>query len=213
MNSAMRSGGSGVTTAPGVPDPDNGAMRQLPTLCAVVSGAGPAADVGHLVDLAQAEGWSVFVVATPSAVPFLDVALIEARTGGPVLSRHRPPTEPRAGSAGRSDAVIAAPATFNTVNKLALGLADTYALGVLAEAVGLRIPVVMVPFVNAALASRAPFERSVGQLRAEGVRVLHGPGEWESHSGDRGAEARAAFPWRRAFELALAAVVDSRSTP
>jgi hypothetical protein len=176
-------------------------------LCVVACGAGPAADAGQLIDLAQADGWSVFVVATPSAVPFLDVAKIETQTGSPVLSQHRPPNEPRAGSAGRSDAVIAAPATFNTVNKLALGLADTYALGVLAEAVGLGIPVVVVPFVNAALASRAPFERSVEQLRAEGVRVLHGAGEWEPHPGDRGAEARAAFPWRRAFGLASAALV------
>ncbi len=170
------------------------------TLCVVVCGAGPAADVGQLVELAQAEGWSVFVVASPSALPFLDVEKVEALTGSPVLSAHRAPSEPRAGSAAKSTAVIVAPATFNTVNKLAMGAADTYALGVLAEAVGLGIPVVVVPFVNTVLASRLPYRRAVEQLRAEGVTVLDG------HPDQGGDEARAAFPWERALRLASPAV-------
>jgi phosphopantothenoylcysteine synthetase/decarboxylase len=171
-------------------------------LCVVVCGAGPAADVATLVDLAKAQGWSVFVVASPSAVPFLDLDGLETATGSPVLHQHRVPTEPRAGSAGRASAVIVAPATFNTVNKVAAGAADTYALGVVAEAIGLGVPVVMVPFVSTALAARLPFERAVELLRAEGVTLLHGPGEWEPHSPDAGGHARTAFPWRRALELA-----------
>jgi flavoprotein len=45
-----------------------------------------------------------------------------------------------------------APVTDNTVNKLALGIADTYALTVLVEAIGRGVSVVIVPFVNTALA-------------------------------------------------------------
>ncbi|MQA97015.1 MAG: hypothetical protein GEV11_21080 [Streptosporangiales bacterium] len=60
----------------------------------------------------------------------------------------------------RADAVIVAPATYNTVNKWASGISDTYALGILAEAPGLGIPVVVWPFVNAALAGRRAFQRS-----------------------------------------------------
>ncbi|MEV4249697.1 hypothetical protein AB0J63_40575 [Streptosporangium canum] len=50
-------------------------------------------------------------------------------------------------------------------------MADTYALGLLAEAPGLGIPVVILPFVNSAFATRAPFRRSVESLRAEGIPV------------------------------------------
>ena len=37
--------------------------------------------------------------------------------------------------------MIVAPATYNTINKCAQGISDTYALGVLAEAVSLPSPV------------------------------------------------------------------------
>ena len=67
-----------------------------------------------------------------------------------------------------------APATFNFVNKLAAGIADDYALGVVAEAIGMGKPVAVMPVVDAALGSRAPFRRAVESLRAEGVTVLRG---------------------------------------
>ncbi|WP_043615118.1 flavoprotein [Nonomuraea candida] len=140
----------------------------------VVCAAGAAEEAGRLVALAQDEGWAVQVVATPSALDFIDVAALERQTGRPVRSRYRKPHEPKP---PRADAVIVAPATYNTVNKFALGIADTYALGVLAEAPGLGIPVVVVPFVNEALRARTPFRRSVEDLRADGVRVVLDPGD------------------------------------
>src|SRR5262245_59741425 len=94
------------------------------TLCIVVCGARPAADVVTLIVLAQAEEWDAFVVATPSALPFLDSDAVERLTGQPIRSTHRPPGESRANSAGNSTAMIVAPATFNVVNKVAAGIGD-----------------------------------------------------------------------------------------
>jgi hypothetical protein len=48
------------------------------------------------------------------------------------------------------------------------GISDAYALGVLAEAIGLPMPVVVLPFVITPLASGKPFQRSVSRSR---VRV------------------------------------------
>ncbi|GHE27596.1 flavoprotein [Streptosporangium violaceochromogenes] len=160
-----------------------------------------ARDIGRLVPLAQDEGWTVQIVATPSALAFADVPDLERRTGRPVLSRYREPDEPKA---PRADAIIVAPATYNTVNKFAQGIADTYALGLLAEAPGLGIPVVVVPVVNHALASRAPFRRSVASLRAEGVTVLPAPGGDGPHT--TGVDGRETSPWA----LALNALKDHR---
>lgn len=164
-------------------------------LYVIVCAAAPAGDVGRLVHLAQQEGWTVQIVATPSALGFIDVAALERQTGRPVRSRYRSPADPKP---PRADAIIAAPATYNTVNKFAQGIADTYALGLLAEAPGLGIPVVVLPYVHSGLAARAPFRRAVAALRAEGVRVLLGPGGFEPRPPDA-PEAVAGYPWHLAL--------------
>ncbi|MBA9004476.1 phosphopantothenoylcysteine synthetase/decarboxylase [Actinomadura cellulosilytica] len=119
-------------------------------LYVIVCAAGPAGDVGKLVTLAHQRGWDVQIIATPAALDFIDTAALEAQTGHPVRSDYRKPGEPRS---PKADAIIVAPATYNTINKWANGIADTYALGILAEAPNLGIPVVVLPFVNTALVS------------------------------------------------------------
>jgi phosphopantothenoylcysteine synthetase/decarboxylase len=166
-------------------------------LTVIVCGAGPAAELAKLVRPAQDHGWAVQVVPTPSALDFIDVVAVASLTGYPVRHAYRKPHEPRA---PLSDAVVVAPATYNTINKCAQGASDTYALGVLAEAIGLPVPVVILPFVNSALASRVPFRRSVAQLREEGVRVLLGPGEFEPHPARTGDPQASEFPWLLALD-------------
>src|ERR1044071_7610897 len=58
------------------------------TLGVVVCGAAPASDVAQLIETAQREGWSVFVIATPSAVPFIDVEAVESLIGMPLRTRY-----------------------------------------------------------------------------------------------------------------------------
>ncbi|WP_182881677.1 flavoprotein [Microbispora sp. H10949] len=167
----------------------------------IVCAAGPAGDVGKLVTMAQDDGWTVQIVATPNALDFIDVPALEKQTGRPIRSQYRKPGDPKP---PRADAIIVAPATYNTINKFAQGIADTYALGLLAEAPGLGIPVVVLPFVNSALAAREPFRRNVVQLRAEGIRVLLGSNQFEPHDPGEGSEHAAAFPWQLALgELCL----------
>ncbi|MEW9550097.1 flavoprotein [Nonomuraea sp. NPDC050783] len=161
-------------------------------LYVIVCGAFAAPGVGRLVTGAQDLGWVVQVVATPPALDFIDVPALEELTGRPVRSRYRKPSEPKP---PRADAMVVAPATYNTVNKFARGIADTYALGVLAEAPGLGIPVVVLPFVNVALAARLPYREAVAGLRADGVRVLppaadDDPDPWSRALSELGAPGR-----------------------
>lgn len=176
------------------------------TLYVIVCAAGVASGIGRLVGLAQDDGWAVQVIATPSALAFIDTAALEEQTGRPVRSRYRAPTDPRP---PRADAIILAPATYNTINKFAQGHADTYALGLLAEAPGLGIPVVVLPCVQTALASRLPFRRSIDTLRAEGVDILLGPGAFEPHQ--PGAAHAGDFPWHLPVEALRAKPL--RGTP
>jgi phosphopantothenoylcysteine synthetase/decarboxylase len=173
--------------------------RQDRVLSVIVCGAGPASAIGTLAKLALDRGWTVQVIATPAALEFFDQAAIETQTGNPVRSHYRTPGTPRSELA---DAIIVAPATYNTINKWAQGISDTYALGVLAETTGLGVPIVVLPFVNSALAGRPPFRRSVDALRAEGVQVLIGPGGVEPHSPHTGGGLIDTYPWHLALDEA-----------
>jgi phosphopantothenoylcysteine synthetase/decarboxylase len=138
-------------------------------LSVVVCSAGPAAAITTLVKLALDRGWTVQVISTPAAIDFFDQAAVKDMTGNPVRSQYSKPGAPRSRI---PDAIVVAPATYNTIYKWGHGTSDTYALGVLAEQTGMGVPIVVLPFVNAALASRLPFRRSVETLRAEGVSIL-----------------------------------------
>lgn len=173
--------------------PDSVSERK--TLYVVVCAAGPASDVGKLVDLAQEQGWTVQVMATPSAVGFIDAEALEKQTGRPVRSQHRAPGDPRS---PKADAIIIAPATFNTINKLANGIADNYALDVVNEAIGLGIPTTILPFINSAYAHRRPLKSSIDQLKKEGVNVLIGDDSLKPHPPGGGDKFR--FPWFLAMQ-------------
>jgi hypothetical protein len=98
------------------------------------------------------------------------------------------------------DAVIVAPATFNTINKWAAGISDTLALGLLNEAIGLGLPVVAVPFPNVALAQHPAFRRSLADLRGYGVRLLFDPEAHPLPTPNLGPASRDLFPWRALSE-------------
>jgi len=166
----------------------------------VICAAGPASRIDVMVQLAQADGWSVYCLATPAAVEyFLDVPALTTLTGHPVRTTYRTPGKE---SLPRADAVIVAPTTYNTINKWAAGIADNYVLNQLAELTGLGARIVVLPFVNQGLAANQVFQRSIEKLRRAGVRVLFGPGEFEPHPPRTGGAALDTYPWDRALAAA-----------
>jgi phosphopantothenoylcysteine synthetase/decarboxylase len=160
-----------------------------PVLYIVVCGAPPAGALPVFVRDAQAQGWDVCVIATPDGSKFIDAGNLAGLTGHPVRVRYKRPDEPDV--LPPPDALVVAPATFNTVNKWALGISDTLALGLLNEAVGLRLPMVAVPWPNAALAAHPVFARSVAALREWGITLILDPRRLPQPD----APGAAAFPW------------------
>ncbi|MET7656425.1 MULTISPECIES: flavoprotein [unclassified Streptomyces] len=164
--------------------------EQPPFLYLVVCAAGIASDIGRLITAAQEREWHVGVIATPHAMNgFFDTAAVEAQTGRPIRCTWRRPGDPR--PFPEPDAVVVAPATFNTVNKWAAGIADTLALGTLCEVSGLGIPVGVLPCVNETLAAHPAYQDSLIRLRAMGVRFAN------PHDRTQGEE----FGWERALDL------------
>ncbi|MEW2398823.1 flavoprotein [Streptomyces sp. NPDC046862] len=170
-------------------------QAEKPFLYVVVCAAGIAADVGRLITAALGRNWDVGVIATPVAMGgFFDTAAVEAQTGRPIRSAWRSPGDPRPFPA--PDAVVVAPATFNTINKWAAGTADTLALGTLCEAYGLGVPIAVLPCVADALAAHPAYRASLARLREMGVRF------GDPYSGEpRQNGERAEFAWERALDL------------
>lgn len=177
---------------------DEASGARTPVLYAIACGSPLARDVGRLVELAQADGWDVCVVVTPDGSKFVDVAALRRQTGHPVRSQYKNPGEPDVLPA--ADAMIVAPATVNTINKWAAGIADTLALGLLVEAIGKGLPLVAMPFTNVAMAAHPAFGDSVERLRAWGVAVLFGDDVVPLHPPGTGERYLDQFPWQLGIE-------------
>jgi phosphopantothenoylcysteine synthetase/decarboxylase len=144
------------------------------TLYLIVCGAPAAAEIDSFVKLAQDAGWLVRVIATPMGFRFLDVDRITELTGAPIRTTFREPHETSNGLPP-ADAVLVAPATFNTVNKWALGITDNVAVGMLCELAGSGLPILAVPQLSPELAGHVAFAAHLDALRSMGVRILFEP--------------------------------------
>ncbi len=112
--------------------------NRAPVLYAIVTGARVAESVGKLVDLAQADGWDVCVIASPNGRRFVDADALAVKTGHPVRSEYKHPDAPDV--LPPAQGIIVAPITSNSLAKWAAGISDTLPLGLLVEAVGLGLP-------------------------------------------------------------------------
>jgi phosphopantothenoylcysteine synthetase/decarboxylase len=102
-----------------------------------------------------------------------------------------------------------APASANTVAKLALGIADNQALTQVCEAIGTRdLPVVVFPRVNAAHARQPAWDSHIQALRRTGVHLVYGDDVWPLHE-PRSAPGRK-LPWSAVLDAVNAAVPPSR---
>lgn len=68
--------------------------------------------------------------------------------------------------------VLFAPCSFNSLNKLAHGIADNLALAVVAEAIGRGTPVIVGPSLNAPLLAHPEAQASLTRLPAWGVTIV-----------------------------------------
>ncbi len=159
----------------------------------------PLVDAGHQVP----------VTLTPTAFRWLtangEAARIEAATGFPVRGPSSLPWEPRTHHA-QLDAIVGAPATFNTTAKIALGLADNQALTVVTESLA-SVPVVLFPLINAAHAEHPAWPAHMAALRAAGVVLIEGPDLWPLHP-PRQMPPDQKLPWK-----AIVEAVDRAATP
>jgi phosphopantothenoylcysteine synthetase/decarboxylase len=68
--------------------------------------------------------------------------------------------------------VLVAPCSFNSLNKLAHGIADNLALSLTAEAIGRKTPVIVAPSLNQPLLDHPEAQASLRKLMGWGVAIV-----------------------------------------
>ncbi|WP_158890066.1 flavoprotein [Amycolatopsis anabasis] len=126
----------------------------------------------ELAEPAAARGWRLAITLTPTAARWLEAAdqlgKLRALTDLPVRSRSRLPGEPRPHP--DPEVFLFAPASANSVAKLALGIADNQALTVLGDVLGDPRVTIAVGYQVQAARSRHPAWRNhLDALTAGGV--------------------------------------------
>ena len=164
-----------------------------------VSGGIAAYKAVELVRLAVKAGHAVRVVQTRDSLEFVGRATFEGITGAPVLvdeferdpARGAFPGDPAPGHdpishlelVSRADVFCVAPASANTIAKLAHGLADNL---LTSSALASVAPLVLAPAMNNRMWEHPATRANLDALRARGARVV-GPGTGSLASkGERG---------------------------
>ncbi len=126
-------------------------------------------------------GADVHAVITPSAEKMIGADLLEWATGNPVVKKLTGKLEHIAlagKSQGHADLVLIAPATANTIGKLASAIDDTSVTTVAATAIGSKIPVLIAPAMHEPLYDHPIVRENISRLTRIGVEFVE-PGVTE----------------------------------
>jgi phosphopantothenoylcysteine decarboxylase / phosphopantothenate---cysteine ligase len=163
-----------------------------------VSGGIAAYKAVELVRLATGAGHSVRVIQTPASLEFVGRATFEGVTGAPVLVEEFEADPARGAFPGdpapdhdpishlelvaRADVFVVAPASANTLAKLAGGLADNL---LTSAALANAAPLVLAPAMNSRMYEHPATQANLELLRSRGARIvepgrgrLASRGEW-----------------------------------
>lgn len=183
-----------------------------------VSGGIAAYKALELVRLATAAGHAVRAVQTPASLRFVGTASFAALTGAPVLTDEFERDPARGAFPGQAppehdplshlelvrnaDIYVVAPASANTIAKLAAGLADNL---LTSAALAATCPLLVAPAMNNHMWEHPATQANVALLRARGVTVLE-PGAGRLAS--RGEEGAGRLPEPPALLEAIEALTQ-----
>jgi phosphopantothenoylcysteine decarboxylase/phosphopantothenate--cysteine ligase len=170
-------------TAPDHPFEGAGAQGRKVLLC--ITGGIAAYKVVEVARALTQLGADVKVVMTPSAQRFVGPQTFAGVTGSPVSTElfGSSPDAPHVELARGADLAIIAPATANSIMKIALGVADDLFSATMLMA---RCPILVVPAMHTEMWEHPATSSHVATLVERGVRIV-GPAEGPLMSGDVGA--------------------------
>lgn len=150
-----------------------GAGLNPPVVVLGVSGSVAAYRAADLARELMRRGFEVRACLTDSAQRFVSPALFEALTGRPCLvgafEEPQPGRMAHIDWAREASVLVVAPATANTIDKLAAGIADDMLTTI---ALAYEGPLVVAPAMNPTMYASAPVQRSLASLASRAAAIV-----------------------------------------
>lgn len=118
-------------------------------------------------------GAEVFVVMSQSSQKLVSPTLFEWATGNPVVTELTGRIEHvLLGGKGGVDLVLIAPATANTIGKIAAGIDDTPVTSLATTAIGSGIPIMILPAMHGSMYSHPIVSENLKKLSSLGIKII-----------------------------------------
>ena len=162
-------------------------MKNSKQILLGISGGIAAYKACELVRLFKKQGHSVTVAMSQAASEFVSPLTFQALSGNPVVTETHEGVSSGNGMAHinltrQADVFLIAPATANTLAKIAQGIADNLLTNLAAAR---KCPLVVAPAMNVEMWWNPANQRNIAQLQADGVTVLQ-PNVGEQACGEVG---------------------------
>ena len=131
----------------------------------------------HVVELARElirNGADVYAVTTPAAERIIHPDALGYATGNNVITKLTGKIEhvEFCGLKGRADLLLIAPATANTIGKIAHGVDDTPVTTFATTAIGSNIPVIVVPAMHEAMYNHPAVIENIEKMKEWGITFI-----------------------------------------
>ncbi len=161
-------------------------MSSPKTLLLGVTGSIAAFKAVELASAMTKRRWRVLTMLTRAAEGFVQPLSFAAVTRRPVLAYRDPPDTStpldHVTAAAEGDVLVVAPASANTIGKMAHGIADNF---LLLTALAFTGPVLVAPAMNTHMYKNVMVQDNIKRLQEKGFSFV-GPGEGRLACGDTG---------------------------
>ena len=140
-----------------------------------ITGSVAAVQCSEIARTLMRHGAEVFTVMSPMAQKIIHPYLMEWATGNAVVTELTGKIEHVAlvgEHPKKADLVLVAPATANTISKIACGIDDTTVTSVVSTAFGSNAPIIIVPAMHQSMYKHAILTENIKKLKALGVEFV-----------------------------------------
>lgn len=140
-----------------------------------ITGSVAAVECPEIARSLMRHGAGVFSVMSPMSRMIIHPYLMEWATGNTVITELTGKIEHVALAGDRprkADLILVAPATANTISKIACGIDDTTVTSVVTTALGSRIPIIIVPAMHATMYDQPILIENIRQLQSLGLEFV-----------------------------------------